>query len=349
MKRIILLNNIIRFTTKLLIVYLFFFVTKANAASCDPAPGDSTHSITTDCSFTYDVDGLDSGIGSTNDSVLSIDSGVLTILGTQDIAAGSVELNGGSISIISGGAIHLGDPIYATDVDTDTYIGGYTFYLTNVANTVRRNTLSTYDMDCNDNDSNAWTMVGGYLDSDGDGYGSTISGMACTDGSLPSNMVANSTDCDDSSISKWQILCGHADSDGDGYGASAISNVCSGASLPSGYTTNSSDCYDGNSNAKPGSTYCASTHRGDGSYDYNCSGGNTRCSTTFYPGSVITDNHWSDYLRRCNNYGSKTVVLATTGAAGCGVSGYTRSTYRSADCGTPAYYLLGTSGTQACQ
>lgn len=288
--------------TFLTMFLILFFPHVVNAVSCQPAPGDATHSITTDCSFTYSVDGLDFGTGSTNNSVLSVDSGVLTVLGTQDIAVGSINVNSGSIAIIDGGSMHIGSPIYALDADSDGVLGSFTFSLTNIANTVRRNILSSYSLDCNDSDISAWTTVNGYLDSDGDGYGSTTSGSACTDGSLPANLV-----------------------------------------------TNSNDCYDGNVNAKPGSTYCSGVDRGDGSFDYNCSGGNSTCGTTFYPTSVITDIHYSNYLGRCNNYGSKTVILTSTGGGTCGVSGYTRSTYRSAACGTSAYYLLGTAGQQACQ
>lgn len=41
------------------------------------------------------------------------------------------------------------------------------------------------------------------------------------------------------------------------------------------------DCYNTNINANPGSSYCSTTNRGDGSYDYNCSSTSTTCGTTF--------------------------------------------------------------------
>jgi hypothetical protein len=63
----------------------------------------------------------------------------------------------------------------------------------------------------------------------------------------------------------------YLDSDRDNQGlASALSEVC--ASCPTGRVQSSSDCYDSNANAKSGQTSYFTTHRGDGSFDYNCNG-----------------------------------------------------------------------------
>ncbi|HEX6271408.1 MAG TPA: discoidin domain-containing protein [Polyangiaceae bacterium] len=63
----------------------------------------------------------------------------------------------------------------------------------------------------------------------------------------------------------------YLDSDRDNQGlASAVSEVC--ASCPAGRVQSSSDCYDSNANAKAGQTSYFTTHRGDGSFDYNCNG-----------------------------------------------------------------------------
>ncbi len=59
-----------------------------------------------------------------------------------------------------------------------------------------------------------------------------------------------------------------ADNDNDGYGAGSALTCCGG--VPSGSSTNSNDCYDSNANAKPGQTSYFTTHRGDGSFDYDC-------------------------------------------------------------------------------
>ena len=65
----------------------------------------------------------------------------------------------------------------------------------------------------------------------------------------------------------------YRDADGDGYGTSTTTT--SACTQPAGYVSNSSDCYDGNINAKPGQTAFFTVNRGDGSFDYDCSGGIT--------------------------------------------------------------------------
>lgn len=59
----------------------------------------------------------------------------------------------------------------------------------------------------------------------------------------------------------------YADNDGDGYGAGSptVRESCL-----AGEVTDNTDCYDSNANAKPSQTSYFSSHRGDGSYDYNC-------------------------------------------------------------------------------
>ncbi len=63
------------------------------------------------------------------------------------------------------------------------------------------------------------------------------------------------------------------DSDGDTFGDPANSQTA--CSAPSGFVTNSDDCFDSNADAKPGQTMFFGTDRGDGSFDYDCSGGAT--------------------------------------------------------------------------
>ena len=62
----------------------------------------------------------------------------------------------------------------------------------------------------------------------------------------------------------------YRDNDGDGYGIPGASQCwCDdGAGLYTGTTTN--DCYDSNPNAYPGQPQWFADHRGDGSFDYNC-------------------------------------------------------------------------------
>jgi hypothetical protein len=95
------------------------------------------------------------------------------------------------------------------------------------------------------------------IDTDGDGVNS-IAGADCNDDPSTGRSV-------------WQLLTGFIDGDGDGFGTGTSQQVCSGASLPAPYSSNNDDCYDQNSNAHPGGGAYAS-HRGDGSFDYNCNG-----------------------------------------------------------------------------
>lgn len=79
-------------------------------------------------------------------------------------------------------------------------------------------------------------------------------------------------DCNDGDAGVWQNLTGHLDADGDGYGAVSGQSVCSGDSPPAPYVADNTDCYDSNANAHPGQTSYFTTNRGDGNYDYDCSG-----------------------------------------------------------------------------
>jgi type II secretory pathway pseudopilin PulG len=145
------------------------------------------------------------------------------------------------------------------------------------------------------------------------------------------------------------VLTLYEDSDGDSYGNPSVS-IASCATA--GYVTDSTDCYDGNANAKPGSTYCSSSHRGDGSFDYNCSSTQTSCGTNFYATSVLTEYHYSDYLGRCHNYGNITRILPSASTSSCGSSGSVRGSYVARHCCggcTPAAYNVGSSGVQSCR
>jgi hypothetical protein len=74
------------------------------------------------------------------------------------------------------------------------------------------------------------------------------------------------------------IGCGafYYDNDGDTYGvAGATQCWCDSGAFP--YTgIDSTDCYDNNANANPRQTGWFNSHRGDGSYDYDCSGSEER-------------------------------------------------------------------------
>jgi hypothetical protein len=102
------------------------------------------------------------------------------------------------------------------------------------------------------------------------------------------------------------------DGDSDGYGVSTGSQCwCSPGSYP--YTaTTTGDCYDSNALAKPGTSTYYTSHRGDGSYDYNCSGSDERQYTTVSGGCAwdivyldcdVNGAGWSSSAPSCGSTG----------------------------------------------
>lgn len=116
------------------------------AADCsDVTPGGNL-TLTTSCAFSGTVNGVDSGTGSTNTAVLTIEPGAtLTIGGLQSLAMGSVAVGSGTIVIIDGGAFHPGSPLWMADQDVDGYPDSTTQTIGETAppNGVRRNTITT--------------------------------------------------------------------------------------------------------------------------------------------------------------------------------------------------------------
>lgn len=99
----------------------------------------------------------------------------------------------------------------------------------------------------------------------------------------------------------------YRDADGDGFGAGAALISCS---QPTGYVRNSSDCYDGNKDARPGQVGIFGEHRGDGSFDYNCDGVESKQieKLATCPVMTVEDNScpppnfpsaWDDQPRSC--------------------------------------------------
>jgi hypothetical protein len=76
--------------------------------------------------------------------------------------------------------------------------------------------------------------------------------------------------------------CGTAfyrDLDGDGFGdRAALVRSCA---QPAGYVPRDGDCFDGNERAHPGATGQFMIDRGDGSFDYDCDGVETRARPSF--------------------------------------------------------------------
>jgi len=139
-----------------------------------------------------------------------------------------------------------------------------------------------------------------YFDADGDGYGGGTQyyGAICN----TSGYVINNTDCSTADATRWRNK--YVDGDVDGYGAGSA--VCVGNHT--GYVDNNTDCYDSNASAYPGQASLFTTHRGDGSFDYNCNGVlyyDLNCVTTLpdstscFAGSLSKTPGWVGSVAAC--------------------------------------------------
>ncbi len=75
----------------------------------------------------------------------------------------------------------------------------------------------------------------------------------------------------------------YRDEDRDAYGDPATAVTGCRSPGGSGWITRTGDCYDDNANAKPGQTMSFTDDRGDGSYDFNCDGVETKIYTAISP------------------------------------------------------------------
>ncbi len=125
-------------------------------------------------------------------------------------------------------------------------------------------------------------------DDDFDGY--TENAGDCNDANGSVNPSATEScngyddDCDGSLDEQNASGCAtyYYDYDADLYGSSSVAGKCMCA--PSGSYTSSynSDCYDYNAAANPGASSYSTSQRGDGSYDYNCDGVESKYYTAIY-------------------------------------------------------------------
>lgn len=198
--------------------------------------------------------------------------------------------------------------------------------------------------------------------------------------------AANGSDCNDTGTNAANVYVSatcYADADNDDYGtgtAKSCTNnaTCGSATWASGgagtaaasgnFAANATDCYDANANAKPGSTTCSTTHRGDGSYDYNCSGTNTKCGTTYNYATTASSYTRSVGLGSCNNnncrcatvsnnqYSPATFNCGETGAICTGSSSFEYGCNEDPKCGgdcvpsgTTSKCTSIATGVQSCQ
>jgi len=110
----------------------------------------------------------------------------------------------------------------------------------------------------------------------------------------------------------------YVDGDKDGYGAGAAL-----ASCPNGKdcVTNSSDCYDNNKDAFPGQTQYFDKDRGDGSFDYDCSGAITLEYASADPSNNNCNGSSPSYTNSsCSGQTYINSNFSTLQASSCGAS-----------------------------
>ena len=123
------------------------------------------------------------------------------------------------------------------------------------------------------------------VDVDNDGYvAMAAGGDDCDDNNPAVNPggieVCNGIDddCDTRADERNAVGCSsyYLDADDDIYGSTDSRCLC-GPNTSAGYdVTNNADCYDRNPDARPGQTEYFYDDRGDGSWDYNCDGIDTK-------------------------------------------------------------------------
>jgi len=200
----------------LIILLLFFllFAPPALATNCANVPIGGNYTVSTACAFPGTSDGVDSGSGSTNNAVLTVTTGgTLTIGAGQTFTTGSISLTGGSIAIISTGVIKIGAPLYITNADGDGYPANTTQYTSAAAGRVRRNTLASFAIDCNDAASTQYQDRTCYYDGDNDGYRTAASATRCVGADCTNSSDAykrESTapiDCNDANAALTTVCC----------------------------------------------------------------------------------------------------------------------------------------------
>ncbi|MCK6526021.1 lamin tail domain-containing protein [Myxococcota bacterium] len=273
-----------------------------------------------DDGFDVDGDGWTTCGGDCNDGNPAAHPGLVeTCNGFDDDCNGTYDLEGSS-----------GCTPYYADGDEDGYgIGSarclcgpsspYTALAAGDCNdanaAVRPGAVETCDLADQDCDG----VVDDVGDGDGDGY--TTCAGDCDDTRAdvspgdPETCGAADEDCDGTINEDNASGCTnyYYDQDGDGYGTSSYRCMCS---TNGNYrATSTGDCYDSNSNAKPGQTSWFTSHRGDGSHDYDCNGSQQQRYTSYASWDCYDVWGVDIYCEDFNSEGWKSSI------PGCGSSG----------------------------
>lgn len=316
---------------------LLFFCTFAfppSAKAACPTGTDNT-SITTASDEVCTLNPLNDAItyygvdtatdeGATNTSTITIGGAlgrpsILTINNKVVFNVRQLNISGGTIAIQAGGIIKVGttNPLYVTDADADGWAANFTIYNASASGRRRLGLMrSTTVTDCNDS-----IYIANNVCCFNDGLSCTSDGNCCSG------------------------ICG-TDADSDNFFSESLGHTgtCQATTKP--YT----DCYDSNANAKPGQTTCYTTNRGDGSFDYNCSGANDYCTSYGAPAQ------WYVQGRCCGANGTSccgdcaSYCLGVSGTAPCGTGGYVPGSVLSCgSCGGISRAVRGAAGTQSCR
>ncbi|MGB0591482.1 MAG: putative metal-binding motif-containing protein [Myxococcota bacterium] len=176
---------------------------------------------------------------------------------------------------------------------------------------------------CDSGDNDCDGLVDESLSTDWDGDGHYLPGSCavpaddCDDTkdvvhpAYPETCDGVDNNCDNIVDPPGSALCTtlYQDGDGDNYGSGLPSCRCD---TSGGWTaTTPGDCYEDNAQAKPGQTSYFSSDRGDGSYDYNCDGQETKEGSlttagncAFFSDVCSANNGWAGGPPACGQTGT---------------------------------------------
>jgi len=146
-----------------------------------------------------------SATNASNSGALVIPSGVTLTIGAgnnQGLVYGKIVLRGTIVITKGVGAQLVRGPMWVKDTDADGYpdTANPSPAATRIDATYVRKDKDQANLanaDCAISDNTKWQNLTGYVDADGDGYGTGTSSQVCSGVSLPSGYSANATDCND--------------------------------------------------------------------------------------------------------------------------------------------------------